>query len=158
MANILLFSEASSKFGLPLTLSNEYTIYITNVELMRIAEIIGKDFYDDIVSKPQNYTTLLPIIKEAIQYWAYDMYLRQATTKNSVGGPVIMQNQYMTVDKHEKDYKINSNLEVATFYERKLWEHLEDNIDDYPLYTTTKDKNVMPKFSINVGDRSNVDY
>jgi len=158
MANILSFSEASAKFGLPLTLSNEYNVYITNVELMRIAEIIGKEFYDDIVENPEDYTTLIPIIKEAIQYWTYDMYLRQATTKNSVMGAVTLQNQYGSVDKVEKDYKIKSNLEVATFYERKLWEHLEDNIDDYPLYETTTAKNVIPKVTINIGDRDDVDY
>jgi len=155
---ILLFTEASEKFGLPISLKREYELYITNCELMRIAEIMGQDFYDDVEASPSSYTTLIPYIKDCSLYWSYDMYLRQGTSKNSVMGSVTINSDYSSHDTKERQYKIDNNLEVAHFYERKLWDFLTENADDYPLWTENSNKTILPKFSLNIGDRDNVNY
>jgi len=64
---ILTFTEASAKFGLSTSLKREYEIYIENIELMRIAEIMGIDFYNDVNTSPSNYTNLLPYIKNLLE-------------------------------------------------------------------------------------------
>ena len=155
---ILTFTEAQATFGLSISLSREYSLYITNVELMRIMEIMGKTFYDAVDAHPENYPTLLPYIKNASRYWSYDMYLKQGTTKNSVMGGVTIGQENVEHDKVERQNKIKNNLEVAHFFERELWDFLTDNEDDYELWIANSKKTVMPNFSFNIGDRSDVDY
>jgi hypothetical protein len=151
MATLTTFLQAQTELILPTSIKTEFERYIKNTEDMKITTILGEALMNKL--KAGSYATLKALVIDCTIYWSYDRYLREGQSKNTAFGSVTKTSEYATDDKHQRQLKIDSNVEICHFKERKMWEHLNENKADYPEWIENKTKNISPQIKISIGDR-----
>ena len=108
---------------------------IESVTQRHILPILGKDFYDDVVANPSNYTTLktylLPVVANFIKYYILpDIH----TETSDAGMNVITGQNKQPVPLASLEGVRQSTLDAALLQGQRLLKYLTDNEDDLPLY------------------------
>ena len=149
-----LINKADIAGYIPLATNLDETrvnLYAAEQEKLRLTKILGRAFYADLIDhlSTAGYTALIVKIKPVLVYWTYVMYFKAGRVFNTAAGIATKRSDYsMPVDEKEAKDIIESNIEMARFYESELLEYLEANKDSFPLYLYTPEHTGQAVFSI----------
>jgi hypothetical protein len=115
---------------------------IASVQDRYIKKVICKDFYDELIVQVENSslttanaTLMDDYIKPAMVFRAYARYLATANVYSTPAGfRKFREDNSDAAEAADMSAFLNQANSDATYYERELYEFLENNLDDYPTY------------------------
>jgi hypothetical protein len=115
---------------------------IASVQDRYIKKILCKDFYDELIVQIDNSslttandTLVEDYIKPAMVFRSYARYLATANIFSTPSGfRKFREDNSDSAEAADMSAFLNQANSDATFYERELFEYLENNLDDYPTY------------------------
>ncbi|HET6224670.1 MAG TPA: hypothetical protein VFF27_00230 [Bacteroidia bacterium] len=115
---------------------------IASVQDRYIKKILCKDFYDELIYQidndsltTENETLVDDYIKPAMVFRSYARYLATANVYSTPSGfRKFKEDNSDSADAADMAAFLNQANSDATFYERELFEFLENNLDDYATY------------------------
>jgi len=162
---LVLKSEIAAIFTRTLTESRIPTDLPGIVEYKYIRPILGKDFYDAVVTTPASYTALLVYVKPVICWYAKYMLMPELRFELSdLGVNSIQINGTTPITDEAYATAMNQCLIMAEEKVKMLNDYLYDNADLYPLYYKSQNSSencqisggiIMKKKNINSIDNGN---
>lgn len=118
---------------------------IPNIAMVQdryIRKIICKDFYDELITQidggtltADNQTLVDDYIKPAMVFRSYSRYLPTANTFSTPAGfRRFRDDNSESAEAADMQASINQANSDSNFYEKELYDFLENNLDDYPTY------------------------
>jgi hypothetical protein len=115
---------------------------IASVQDRYIKKILCKDFYDELIAQidagtltTANETLIDDHIKPAMVFRSYARYLATANIFSTPAGfRKFREDNSDAAEAADMSAFLNQANSDATYYERELYEFLENNKDDYPTY------------------------
>ena len=116
---------------------------IESIQYKHLVDILGEDFYDEIIDNKTSYSTLIsyiePYLAYLIKYYILpDIWIEiSATGINKISG-----NNRITSNKEEYLELRQSSIDLANMHLDLLNKHLKDNGEDYSLYESGENKSI----------------
>lgn len=115
---------------------------IASVQDRYIKKILCKDFYDELIEQVDadtltsaNETLVDDYIKPAMVFRAYARYIATANIYNTASGFRKFREDNSDIAENSDMTALLSQAESdAMYYEKELYDYLENNEDDYPTY------------------------
>lgn len=109
--------------------------YILAAQLEYIKPYLGDDFYDDLVTNPDDYSDLTSYLYPALKWFAYYNALPFIQMRITNQGAVNYNSDNANVIPYKQfaDFKQNA-LDLANSYLKECTRYLDDNSSDYPLW------------------------
>ena len=112
-----------------------FSIFIKEVQKIKLTEFFGRLMYGDLITNPDNYTALEEYYKPMLAYWTYVKFLKEGSTFNTATGASIKRtDNSMPLSDMELKLAIESACTSARFYESEMYDYMKENIELYQLW------------------------
>ncbi len=135
--------DFSERVDLSSNILSKYVVpNIAAVQDRYIKKILCKEFYDELISQldastvtASNQTLIDDYIKPAMVFRSYARYLATANIFSTPSGfRKYREDNSDAAESSEMTAFLNQANSDANFYEKELYEYLQNNLDNYPTY------------------------